>query len=133
MYASIGFFLLRMEEAIEVYKQGLHIEPDNADIHYNVSLNKNLASFIWGARCSSVVRALWCDGSSDNSSWWIHWAISRSSQCSMTGVQRPWYVLSCGMMHIKEPLLMIGKSSPCVGSRFPLAIWVVLYHMSDTI
>ena len=24
----------------------------------------------------------------------------------------------CGMMHIKEPLLLIGKSSPCGGSRF---------------
>ena len=28
----------------------------------------------------------------------------------------------CGMMHIKEPLLLIGKSSPCGGNRFPLAI-----------
>ena len=26
---------------------------------------------------------------------------------------------ACGMMHIKEPLLLIGKSSPCGGSRFP--------------
>ena len=25
----------------------------------------------------------------------------------------------CGMMHIKEPLLLIGKSSLCDGSRFP--------------
>ena len=24
----------------------------------------------------------------------------------------------CGMMHIKEPLLLIGKSSPCGSSRF---------------
>ena len=37
----------------------------------------------------------------------------------------------CGMMHIKEPLLLIGKSSPCGGSRFPLS--VVLYHMPDAI
>ena len=29
----------------------------------------------------------------------------------------------CGMLHIKEPLLLIGKSS----------IWVVLYHKSNTI
>ena len=28
----------------------------------------------------------------------------------------------CGIMHIKEPLLLIGKSIPCGGSRFPLAI-----------
>ena len=28
----------------------------------------------------------------------------------------------CGMMHIKEPLLLIGKSSPCGGNRFPLLL-----------
>ena len=28
----------------------------------------------------------------------------------------------CGMMHIKEPLLLIGKSSPCGGSLFPLVL-----------
>ena len=28
----------------------------------------------------------------------------------------------CGMMHIKEPLLLIGKSSLCGGSGFPLTI-----------
>ena len=39
----------------------------------------------------------------------------------------------CGIVHIKEPLLLIGKSSPCGGSRFPLTILVVLYLMSDAI
>ena len=28
----------------------------------------------------------------------------------------------CGMMHIKEPLLLIRKSSPCGSSRFPLSL-----------
>ena len=28
----------------------------------------------------------------------------------------------CGMMHIKEPLLLIGKSSPCGSSGFPLSL-----------
>ena len=29
-----------------------------------------------------------------------------------------------GMMHIKEPLLLIGRSSPCSGgSRFPLSLF----------
>ena len=28
----------------------------------------------------------------------------------------------CGMMHVKEPLLLIGKSSPCGGSGFPLSL-----------
>ena len=27
-----------------------------------------------------------------------------------------------GMVHIKEPLLLIRKSSPCGGSRFPLSL-----------
>ena len=28
----------------------------------------------------------------------------------------------CGMVHIKEPLLLIGNSSPCGISRFPLSL-----------
>ena len=28
----------------------------------------------------------------------------------------------CGMMHIKEPLLLIGKSSLCGDSGFPLSL-----------
>ena len=36
-----------------------------------------------------------------------------------------------GMVHIKEPLLLIGKSIPCSGSsRFPFfTVVVVLYHV----
>ena len=38
----------------------------------------------------------------------------------------------CGMVHIKEPLLLIGKSSPCGGSGFPLLLseWYII--MSPT-
>ena len=32
------------------------------------------------------------------------------------------YYPVCGMTHIKEPLLLIGKSSPCGSSRFPLSL-----------
>ena len=40
----------------------------------------------------------------------------------------------CGMVHIKVPLLLIKKSSPCSGgSRFPLTIRMVLYHMPNAI
>ena len=28
----------------------------------------------------------------------------------------------CGMVHIKEPLLLIGKSSQCGGSGFPFSL-----------
>ena len=63
----------------------------------------------------------WYYGSSDRSFMgWTHWAISRSSQCSTTGVNKGcgMYYPVCGMMHIKEPLLLIGKSSPCGGCKF---------------
>ena len=40
----------------------------------------------------------------------------------------------CGMVHIKEPLLLIVKSSLCGGMRVSfLAIRMVLNHMSDAI
>ena len=32
------------------------------------------------------------------------------------------YYPVCGMMHIKEPLLLIGKSSLCGGIGFPLSL-----------
>ena len=32
------------------------------------------------------------------------------------------YYSVCGMVHIKEPLLLIRKSSPCGGSGFPLSL-----------
>ena len=90
-----------------------------------------------GARCSSVVRAF------------AHGAMGR--RIDPSGVDPMSYFLFqlmlhewcnkgrgmcypvCGMVHIKEPLLLIGKSSPYGGTGFPLAIGVVLYHMSDTI
>ena len=42
-----------------------------------------------------------------------------SSQCSTKDVVC--YPV-CGMMHIKEPLLLIGKSSLCGGSGFPFSL-----------
>ena len=36
---------------------------------------------------------------------------------------RGMYYPVCGMIHIKEPLLLIGKSNPCGGSRFPLSLF----------
>ena len=50
--------------------------------------------------------------------------ISLSSQCSMTGVTKVVVcVILCVMIHIKEPLLLIGKSSPCGSSGFPLSVY----------
>ena len=40
----------------------------------------------------------------------------------------------CGMVHIKEPLLLIGKSSPCGGSRFLLSLseWSFIVSLNKT-
>ena len=70
-----------------------------------------------GARCSSVVRAFvhGAMGRRIDPSWWTHWAISRFQP-----VLHDWCNKGCGMcypvcvmVHIKEPLLLIRKSSPC--------------------
>ena len=37
----------------------------------------------------------------------------------------------CEMIHIKEPLLLIGTSSTCGGSRFPLSLSGNLYKMTS--
>ena len=39
----------------------------------------------------------------------------------------------CGMVHIKEPLMSIEKSSPCGGSGFPLSLSEWSFTMSDAI
>ena len=74
-----------------------------------------------GARCSSVVRAFvhGTMGRRIDPSWgglielFLHdWCNTGRSMCY------PVY----GMVDIKEPLLLIGKRSPCGGSGFPLTI-----------
>ena len=42
-------------------------------------------------------------------SWWTYFSF-----------QPVMFYPVCRMMHIKEPLLLIGKSSPCGGSGFPI-------------
>ena len=76
-----------------------------------------------GARCSSVVRAFLM----------VRWVVglilhgvdpflvpaSARDWCNKGhGMCYPVY----GIVHIKEPLLIIGKSSPCGGGRFPLSL-----------
>ena len=66
----------------------------------------------------------WCDRSSDRS-----FIVDPLSYFSFQPVLHDWcnkgrgmcYPV-CWMTHIKEPLLLIGKSSPCGGSGFPLSL-----------
>ena len=91
----------------------------NKKINLNIAINLGKNQLV---RCSTVVRALAYGvmARQIDLSWWTHRAISRSSQCSTTGVRKA--VILCGMMHIKEPLLLIRKSSPCANSGFPLPL-----------
>ena len=65
---------------------------------------------------------------------WTHLGISHSSQCFTTGVTNISGLCYpvCGMVHIKELLLLIGKSSPCGGSGFPLSLSVWYFTICVT-
>ena len=76
----------------------------------------------------------WCDGSSDRS-----FKVNPLSYFSFQPVLHDWcnkghdmYYPVCGMMHIKEPLLLIRKSSPCGGSGFPLSLSEWSFTISPT-
>ena len=73
--------------------------------------------------CDKSVRS-WCDGSSDRS-----FMMDLLSYFLFQSVLHDWYNKGrgmcyhvCGMVHIKEPLLLIGKSTPCGGSGFSLSL-----------
>ena len=100
---------------------------DNEVIHLlKLSLRVSCLSNTGGARCNSVVRAFahgamgrWID---------LH-GVDPLSYFSFQPVLHDWcnkdhgmYYPVCGMVHIKEPLLLIGKSCPCHGSGFPLSL-----------
>ena len=107
------------------------------------SLSTKLCFTPSGARCSS----LYCQGAERSSeverSLMVRWVVGSIlhgvdplSYFSFQPVLHDWcnkgrgmcYPV-CGMVHIKEPLLLIGKSSPCGGSGFPL----LLFEWSITI
>ena len=87
------------------------------------SILSTALSHIPYARCSSVVRAFahQAMGRRTDPSRWTHFLFQPvlHDWCNKgCGMCYPVY----GMMHIKEPLLLIGKNSPCGGSRFPLLL-----------
>ena len=97
------------------------VQPHIYIIYILIDLNP-----MTGARCSSVVRAFThgAMGLLIDPSWG-----DPLSYFSFQPVLHDWcnkgrgmYYPVCGMMHIKEPLLLIGKSSPCGSSRFPLSL-----------
>ena len=102
-------------------------QTHSASVRYSWWLaNVQLNSILYGARCSPVVKSVrsWCDGSSDRSLM-----VDPLSYFSFQPVLHDWCTKGrgmcypvCGVMHIKEPLLLIGKSSLCGDSGFPLSL-----------
>ena len=100
-----------------------------------VSINNKVLSQ-WGAgRSSEVERSLmvrWVVGSI------LHWVEPLSYFSFQTVLHdlcnkgRGMCYPVCGMVHIKEPLLLIGKSSPCGGSGFPLSLSVWYFTICFT-
>ena len=71
-----------------------------------------------GARCSSVVRAFahGAMGRRIDPSWWIHWAISRSSQCSKTGVTK---VMACTILNVLSERVAHVLAAVSLNKTFP--------------
>ena len=55
-------------------------------------------------------------------SWWTHSVISRSSQCSTTGIAKATGITKAVVCAVLSVGLLTGKSSPCGGSWFPLSL-----------
>ena len=70
-----------------------------------------------GARCSSVVRAF-AHGAMGR---WIDPSLGGPIELFLVPASGMYYPI-CGMVHIKEPLLLIGMSNPCGSSGFPLSL-----------
>ena len=85
---------------------------------------------VMGARCSSVVRAFAHGAMGADPLGYFAFQPVLHDWCNKGhGMCHP----VCRIMHIKDPLLLIGNSSSCGGRGFPLTICVVLYHFSDAI
>ena len=83
-------------------------------------------SLLLGARCSSVVRAFahGAMGHRIDPSWGepTELFLVPASAHDWCNKGRGMCYPVCGMVHIKEPLLLIGKSSLCGGSGFPFSL-----------
>ena len=109
----------------------------------DVIMNIMLPIVFWNMTIS-VVLVSWCSQwfiTKDALAWWElmkHSVPNPLSYFSFQPVLHDWcnkgrgmcYPL-CGMMHIKEPLLLIDKSSLCGGSGFPFSLSEWSLTMSD--
>ena len=123
VYVSTGYMDITSQWPIScIY---LFLTPNSRSV-FRAGMSLNIHLFIPGAgRSSEVERSLmvrWVVGS-------ILHGVDPLSYFSFQPVLHDWcnkgsgmcYPV-CGMVHIKEPLLLIDKSSLCGGSRFPFSL-----------
>ena len=87
--------------------------------HTHAAVNMFSLTYIHGPRCNSgkSVR-LWCNGSLDRS-----FTVNPLRYFAFQPVLHEWCNKGHGMVHIKDPLLLMRKSSPCGSNGFPLSVW----------
>ena len=123
------FYRFQCESEATEEKSSWNVPPDRQEGGHQVVPAEGELVFIikaTGARCSSVVRAF-AHGAMVVGS--ILHGVDPWSYFSFQPVLHDWcnkgrgmcYPV-CGMVHIKEPLLLIGNGSLCGGSGFPLVI-----------
>ena len=88
-----------------------------------VSCLINLVNFphFLGARCSFVVRAV-AHGAILHGVAPLSYFLFQPGLHDWCNKGRGMCYPVCGMVHIKEPLVLIGKSSLCGGSGFPISL-----------
>ena len=97
---------------------------------YWISRSRPLGSVRFGEPCYTTIQftlihvCSWLDGSSDRSLMVdpLSYFSFQPVLCDLCNKGRGIYYPVCGMVHIKEPLLLIGNNSPCGGSGFPLSL-----------
>ena len=114
MEATIVGCIVFMQAIIEAF----HREGGGGSDHTVVDNWIKLSLWAGAGRSSEVERSLmvrWDVGS-------ILRGVDPLSYFSFQPVLHDWSYPVCGIVHIKEPLLLIDKSSLCGGSGFPFSL-----------
>ena len=108
-----------LEREIAQWVHPMKDRSDDPSHHERTSTSQLHPTPQQGARCSSMTRALMAaKGHLINHSWWSHQIISSVTKA---------------VVHIKDPMLLIGKESSCSsGNRFPISSHKLSFNTCPT-
>ena len=124
-FPSFQFLLFDMPGLCLWYFPGVGGLDGDGDI-FNPDNQEAFTKFVLDQTDGKGVHFVMADGVRNCYYFWI--LLDRSFMVDPLGyfsfqpALHDWCNLVCGMVHIKEPLLLIGKSIPCGSSRFPLSL-----------